>query len=109
MSEPRIVCAACKHTDGRIVCGPRHFDDTMWKQILGINMDDWEAHHARSRSSEYPPPEVEGWGDAEQGFIDQFGAFYTREEAWVIADKSGQILEKERNWCPGSLHSEHLY
>ena len=98
--EPRIVCAACKHSDGRIVCGPRHFDATMWKQLLNV---------AALPLNDGPLPEqVKEWGNAEQGFIDQFGDFLTREEAWVIAAKNGQII-RDQDWQTGSLHSEHLY
>ncbi len=49
------------------------------------------------------------WRTSEQGFIDQFGKFYTRDQAWFIADANGQILPSERDWQTGSLHSEHLY
>lgn len=103
---PCIVCAACKHPDGRIVCGPRHLDETMWLQILQIAPPQWD--HIKSLA--YLPEEAKGWGSLSgQGFIDQFGTFYTREEAWLIADAAGQIIEAERGWQTGRLHSEHLY
>ena|SRR5665213_1626441 len=97
-TKPRIVCAACKHTDGRIVCGPRHFDETMWKQILNVPVLDYR---------ELNTVEVT-WSNAEQGFINQFGTFYTREQAWVIALDNGQII-RYNDWQTGTLHSEHLY
>lgn len=97
--KPRIVCAACKHADGRIVCGPRHFDETMWRQILDVPTLDYNK----------PPTDVKkGWSKAEQGFIDQFGNFYTREKAWPIAFINGQVI-RDADWQTGSLHSEHLY
>ena len=46
-------------------------------------------------------------GGGEQGFVDQYGRFYTREEAWVIAEKNGQI--KNHVSTPGTLYSECLY
>lgn len=48
------------------------------------------------------------WNDCEQGFIDQYGNFYTREEAYFVAEENGQIIKK----CGGdrvSLFSENLY
>ena len=89
--NPRIVCAAIRHKDGRIVCGPRHYDNTMISVLDQFNdIYDWNG------------------GRTEQGFINQFGGFYTREEAWAIADAEGQII-RDRDWMTGMLHSEHLY
>lgn len=45
------------------------------------------------------------------GFIDQFGNFHTRTEAWKIAEAAGQIFRR----CGGdtvnggTLYSENLY
>lgn len=87
--EQRVVCAALKDESGRIVTGARHFDAVMMEQIRrGPNPDAWRA--------------------ADQGFIDQRGAFLTREEARKIAEQQGQILEE----CGGNgidLYSENLY
>lgn len=55
--QPVIVCAACRHCD-LIICGARHFDKVMHTQIKFLNI----------KVNAY------GW---EQGFIDQFGKFYT--------------------------------
>jgi hypothetical protein len=47
-------------------------------------------------------------GTEEQGFIDQFGVFMTREEAYVVAKAAGQIKYR----CGGDdgvLFSENLY
>jgi hypothetical protein len=104
--DRRIVCAACKHTDGRIVTGPRHFDVMMWSQVLQV--PPLEFINRTQFVDVPPPPEVQGWGNAEQGFIDQYGSFHTREEAWLIADAAGQIIN-DREWVTGRLHSEHLY
>ena len=85
--EPYVVCAANRHLDtGRIICGARHWDAIMRSQVL--------------------PGESRRW---EQGFINQFGEFLTRKEAWVIAAKNKQI----RRFCyagqTGTLYSENLY
>lgn len=86
-SERRIVCAAIRLKHGTIVCGPRHFDATMRKVFDQLRLS---------------------IRDAEQGFVDQFGAFLTREEAWDIAKARGQI-QHERSKCLGTLYSEDLY
>lgn len=49
--------------------------------------------------------------DVEQGFIDTWGVFHTREEAWKIASHHNQIIRR----CGGDtvnggrLYSENLY
>lgn len=86
----RVVCAANRNLlNGRIICGARHYDNIMHDQI--------NASEGR-----------EGWLGSEQGFIDQFGTFLTREEAHAIATNNGQI----RRRCGGDatkLFSENLY
>ena len=48
------------------------------------------------------------WTRAEQGFVDQFGVFLTREEAWDVASKAGQIVRRVGG-DGGCLYSENLY
>lgn len=86
-ADPRVVCAAVRLKQGIVVCGPRHFDATMRKMIEQLRLSVTAA---------------------EQGFVDQFGNFLTREEAWDIAKARGQILH-ERSICLGTLYSENLY
>lgn len=83
----RIVCAAMSK-DGRIVTGARHFDKVMRNQM--------EASEG-----------IEWWRSCKQGFIDQFGDFLNREEAWDVAKEQDQI----RRDLPteGYLFSENLY
>lgn len=97
---PRIVCAANKCLDAEgnehVVIGARHYCPTMNK-----NYDALEALVGKVKSNIY-----------EQGFIDQFGTWYNREDAWVIAKANDQIV-----WlCGGQrleddcdLYSENLY
>jgi hypothetical protein len=88
MSERRIVCAAIRRNDGQIIVGPRHYDQTMRNHIRDIDKADW--------------------ADAEQGFIDQYGKFWTRQEAYLIAESADQFKGPYDNRC-GILYSEHLY
>jgi hypothetical protein len=93
----RVVCAANRYPDGFIVCGARHYDMIMHQQIK-------EA--GRSRLDGYDPG-----GKIEQGFIDQYGTFLTRLQAWDIAEAAGQIVRRCGNDGPDGhgLFSENLY
>ena len=82
----RIVCAAIRNSTGYIICGARHYDTIMRQAI---------------RTS------TQNWSNSEQGFIDDKGNYLTRQEAWVVADKAGQIIRKVAT--DGELFSENLY
>ncbi len=84
--QRRVVCAALLNADGSLVIGPRHFDETMRKQI------------EQSRI-----PVV----SCEQGFIDQFGKFMKRDEALKVAQEANQILVKTS--LDNILFSEDIY
>lgn len=82
-----VVCAALKKED-RIIAGARHYDKVMRRQI--------ESSEGRRF-----------WLGCEQGFIDQFGDFLTREEAYEIAEKNNQISRTVSS--KGILYSENIY
>jgi hypothetical protein len=82
----RVVCAANRRRDGAIVCSARHNDPRMHVQKALVG-GDWEAE--------------------EQGFIDQWGVFMDRREAWLVAEAGGQIVREVST--PGVLYSENLY
>lgn len=84
----RVVCAAIRNSSGQIICSARHFDALMHLQIN-------EQIHG-------------GWKFAEQGFIDQHGAFLSREEAWLVAEAAGQIIRRVGG-DGVRLFSENLY
>ena len=87
----RVVCAALRsRKTGRIVAGARHYDSVM-RNVTSVN---------GKREPE--------WVGAEQGFIDQFGKFLTREEAWTVASIAHQ-LRPHPSQIPGTLFSEDLY
>lgn len=79
--DRRVVCAALRDSHGTIICGPRHWDSI----CRGTSKGGWE-----------------------QGFVDQRGAFLTREEAWKVAFDAGQILRRVGG-DEGHLYSENLY
>lgn len=83
-----VVCAANRDQYGTIVAGARHYDNVM-RGVLNTS------------------PRI-SIHDMEQGFIDQFGNFLTRREAWVIALENNQI-RRLLGSPDGILFSEHLY
>jgi hypothetical protein len=86
----RIVCAANLYNDGTLIIGARHFDRIMHQTMALI-----------------PNKEFKKLGH-QQGFIDKFGDFKTRQEAFLIAKDAGQIIQR----CggdDGKLFSENLY
>lgn len=91
LTNRRVVCAACRLGDV-ILAGARHFDTVMHSQLQPMSINESETCML---------------GGAEQGFIDQFGIFLTREEAFILAAEKGQI--KGRPNIPGTLFSEDLY
>lgn len=87
LSLQLVVCAANRHHDsGRIICGARHWDSIMRGQLI----------------------DGQKGGSWDQGFIDQWGQFLTREEAWKVAVAKGQI-RRQIDTPEGTLYSEHLY
>lgn len=84
-----VVCAANRYGD-LIIPSARHHDKLMNKIIMAIG----ELSKL----------------DSEQGFINQFGEFLTREEAMIVAKEAGQKINIRG--CGGSnvtLFSEGLY
>lgn len=94
-SEQRVVCAANRMPDGTMFIGARHWDDHMASQadeyILARGLEDHRV------------------GIAEQGFIDQWGKFLTRAEAWEVASSRGQVIFTAPGCDGPELYSENLY
>ncbi len=97
--EKRIVCAANRFTaniDNNLVTililGARHWDNIMCD--MWHTLDNTIISHI-DRNTE------------NQGFIDQFGNFLSRKEAFKIAKENGQIIRDLGN--TDELYSEHLY
>lgn len=91
--QRRVVCAAVTDcVSNLIICGPRHFDTTMRNEI--------------ARMSDHVQSQVKYM---EQGFVDQWGKFMTREEAFEVATVAGQIRHKSGNPDSKELFSEDIY
>ena len=88
----KIVCAAIRADDGSVLVGIRHYSGDMHSQLMVRN----DAEKFKNRSGK------------DQGFVDQFGKYYTREEAFDIAEANGQIFQKIHD-AKRRLYSEHLY
>jgi hypothetical protein len=85
----RIVCAAWKHNQtGRVILCIRHGCPFVYD-----NQD------VRGGNSLWK-------GKAKSGFVDQYGKFWDREDAWKIAEAAGQIRNVN---IKGMLFSENLY
>lgn len=99
MTEPtnrRIVCAAIRAADGDLLLGIRHYSQDMHRQIAARH--DGEKFKRR--------------GDDDQGFVDQYGQWISRLDAYQIAKTNGQIWRPEAcgNGIDGpKLYSEGLY
>ena len=99
-TQPWIVSAANQLPNGVLLVGPRHWDTTMRKQFKAMYGDDAFTN----------PDKRVPHGDIEQGFIDQWGRFYTREEAMVVARQNDQIIVPDEQMLSlSALHSEDLY
>ena len=88
----RVVCAAIRSTkSGKIICGARHYDSIMKSQL--------EVYDVVAPINK---------AEIEQGFIDQWCNFLTREDALIVALAAGQRIKR----CGGDehrLYSENLY
>ena len=87
----RVVCAAIRAADGEILLGIRHYSTDMHRQIEQRRDGAKFAHRM----------------DSDQGFVDQFGKYLTREEAYQVAQANGQITRPHA--CGEGLDGPKLY
>lgn len=88
----RIVCAAIRAENGDILVGIRHYSQDMHYQI----QNRFNGQRFENR-----------FGD-DQGFVNTWGEYLTRQEAYKVALALGQIIRPEA--CPNqTLYSEGLY
>lgn len=90
-SERRVVCAAIRAADGDLLLGIRHYSEDMHRQIEMR----WDGGKFKGRL------------DDDQGFVDQGWRYMTREEAYRVAERAGQIIHPEK--CGRGLYGPKLY
>lgn len=83
----RVVSMAACIVDGHLVVGNRHFCPVMQLTMAKMGLDDLANHNITE----------------DQGFVDQWGVYMTRREAWDVAKAAGQI---KRVYTEGVLYSE---
>lgn len=82
----RVVSMAACIVDGHLIVGNRHFCPIMNMTIANLNIKDCK-HDAKT----------------DQGFVDQWGVYMSRQEAWNVAKAAGQI---KKVFTEGVLYSE---
>jgi len=87
-SVQRVVSMAACIVDGHLIVGNRHFCPIMRMTIENLGIDPFDNQHDM---------------DTDQGFVDQWGVYMSREEAWVVAKAAGQI---KKVYTKGILYSE---
>lgn len=91
MNTPRIVCAAIRAADGELLLGIRHYSTDMRVQIR--MRTDGKKFMNRL--------------DEDQGFVDQYGKWYSRADAYRIAASQRQIIDPSA--CGSGLDGPKLY
>lgn len=102
----RIVCAAVRAPDGALILGARH-----WDGIMRETYDNQETvYHLLDEYIKGRPP-FAGHHEYEEGFIDKFGKYKNRQEAWIVAVGANQIIREVGGNASkgGTLYSENLY
>ena len=94
---PQIIISAANRHDEVVIAGARHFDPVMNAQYSLLKKLAGKEHLDTFLS----------W-PAEQGFIDQFGKFYTRGEAKALVIANKQPLKRPID-SYDTLYSENLY
>ena len=89
--QRRVVCAAIRSADGHVLLGIRHYSMDMHAQIAARR--DGEKFKHRN--------------DEDQGFVDQWGNFMSREVAYQVAQRAGQIWRPQA--CGEGLNGPKLY
>ena len=87
----RVVCAALRASDGDLLIGIRHYSADMRQQIER-RLDGTKFLHRL---------------DEHQGFVDQWGVYMSREEAYQVAKDAGQLYRPDA--CGEGLDGMKLY
>lgn len=83
----RVVSMAACIVGGHLIVGNRHFCPIMRMTIEKLNIKDTAEHNIRT----------------DQGFVDQWGVWMSRQTAWEVAKAAGQIKNFHTE---GTLFSE---
>jgi hypothetical protein len=95
-TKRRVVCAAIRAADGSLLLGIRHYSADMHAQ-LAQRKDADKFYHREGQ---------------DQGFVDQWGVYMTREQAYWVAAEQGQIIDRHACWNGPDeprLFSEGIY
>ncbi len=87
----RVVCAAVRAADGELILGIRHYSPDMHRQIA-----------QRTDGAKFMGRHYE-----DQGFVDQWGQWMTREEAYQVAKDTDRLTFPEA--CATGLDGDRLY
>lgn len=90
-TQRRVVCAAIRAADGDLLLGIRHYSPDMRRQIEQ-RMDGHKFKHRH---------------DEDQGFVDQWGQWMSRIEAFEVAKANGQLYDPGA--CGVGLDGPRLY
>lgn len=98
-SFPRLVVTAAIKWDDTTICGARHYSPAMHTQLDSFShekLNDYRIARAEGR--------------VEQGFVDQWDVFMSREEAMTVVKENGQRFNIERNGDQDiELYSEGIH
>lgn len=117
LSPPRIVCAANRltyidamgHHQVIIIAGARHCDEIM-NPVRRLLLNGIQEKHSQFYGNILPGAGMDNnYLEEVQGFIDQHGAFYNREQAHEIAKRNGQLVRETGYGVKNKLYSEDLY
>lgn len=89
--DRRVVAAAIRAADGSVLIGIRHYSRDMHEQIAQ-RKDGYKFTHRN---------------DHDQGFVDQYGVYMDREEAYRVALAADQIVYP--HFCGHGIDGPKLY
>jgi hypothetical protein len=90
----------------KIICSAVKFRDKVWRGHRHVHALD--AMHGELSYTMNRKEMLEAQTDKDMGFVTSTGRYVGREEAWDIAKKVGQIIEREHQ-REGYLFSEDIY
>ena len=107
----RVVTAANRdRQSGLVVAGARHYDKVMRAQFFALSGTPLELAKDWDKADFDDLTLDKRWSMCEQGFIDNYGDFLTRAEAWIVAKHADQLIDYWKcNQQEGFLYSENIH